>query len=170
MKNGWDKYASQKRIFQKGYFRKYRNRSQSGKTAEASSSNSVQQSREGQKEDELIRAIISSTQVNFANIECKDDEEFLENLIQSLEKQAQIIKDGLSESSRKEDVGQTHQEGRQGIQESDQGRCETEEANPSKTKGEKVKKQTAKEKKHESRETKAYEKKEDKKESKTKKK
>jgi hypothetical protein len=34
------------------------------------------------------------------------------------------------ESIREEDVGEAHQQGRQGIQESDQGRCETEEGSP----------------------------------------
>jgi len=75
----------------------------------------------------------------------------------------------IDESSREKEPSETHQEGRQGIQSSDQGRCEAEEANPGKQRKEVMKKQTAKERKHEAKETKAYEKKEDKMESKVKK-
>lgn len=74
------------------------------------------------------------------------------------------------ERSREENLIETHQEGRQGISISDQGRCKTEETDHGKTKGKEMKKQTLKERKHEAKETKAYEKKEDKKESKAKKK
>ncbi len=46
MKKGMDRYATEKRYIQKGYLRKYRNGNPSWKTPEASSSDSVQQSRE----------------------------------------------------------------------------------------------------------------------------
>ena len=76
----------------------------------------------------------------------------------------------VNESIREENVGETYQQGQQGIQSSIERRCPIEKSNTSKTKGQKVKKQPSKEKKHESKESKAYEKKEDKKESKMKKK
>ncbi len=74
-------------------------------------------------------------------------------------------KERLNEESRKENVGKTHQQGRQGIQSSNQGRCEAEESNiTTQTKREKMKKESVKEKKHEAKESKAYERKEHKKE------
>jgi hypothetical protein len=73
------------------------------------------------------------------------------------------------ESSREEEPSETYQEGRQGVQSSDQGRCKAQETNPSKQGQEEMKKETMKERKHEAKETKAYEKKEDKMESKVKK-
>jgi len=50
LKKGWDLYASQKRIKQKGYLRKYRSGDTIWKASLASSCNSVQQSGESQKE------------------------------------------------------------------------------------------------------------------------
>ncbi len=91
---------------------------------------------------------------------------------QSRQKQEEIITitGQQHESIGEENSIKTHQEGRQGVQGSDQGRCETEETNSIKKEGKIMKKQSLKEKKHEAKETKAYEKKEDKKESKSKKK
>ena len=59
MKKGWDRYA-EKRHIKKGYFRKYRNRSESGQASKTSDCDSIQQSRESPEEeigveDESIR-------------------------------------------------------------------------------------------------------------------
>lgn len=87
---------------------------------------------------------------------------------QSREKQEEVKVSQLkvnNEASRKEEPSEAYKEGRQGIQISDQGRCETEETNHEIKNGEEVmKKETMKHKKHEASETKAYEKKEDRKE------
>lgn len=149
MKNGWDIYATKKRLKQKGYFRKCKNRGSSRETSKASCCNCIQQSREVKEEvDQSYGKVVWLT----------GEEEF-------------IYIGEENESSREEDVSETHQEGRQRIQESDQGRCETEKTDIVKTKRKVgMKKQTIKERKHEAKETKAYEKKEDKKESKGKKK
>lgn len=75
----------------------------------------------------------------------------------------------VNESTREEILIETHQEGRQGIQSTDQGRYATEEIPKSNTKkGKIMAKETKKEKMHEAKESKAYEKKEDKKEKKKK--
>jgi predicted adenine nucleotide alpha hydrolase (AANH) superfamily ATPase len=88
-----------------------------------------------------------------------------------------------NESIREKCIGEAHQEGRQGIQGADQGRCAVEEVVESNAKKEvveqfyfsedlkpkkeeKMAKETKKEKKHEAKESKAYEKKEDRKEKK----
>jgi hypothetical protein len=86
---------------------------------------------------------------------------------QTLEEYKDLLKTEChDEAVGEKDVSKTHQERRQGIQKSDQRRCETEEKNPSKTKGKIMKKQSTKEKKHEAKETKAHEKKEAKKKAK----
>ena len=149
MKSGWEKYASEKRYIQKGYFRKHSDGGSGRKAREASRCDSVQQSRKEQEKIETAIQLYGKVVL------------LTEPVIYTGEE---------NESIREEDVGQTHQEGRQRVQESDQRRCETQETNPSQTQGEKVKKQSMKEKKHEAKETKAYEKKEDKKENKSKKK
>jgi hypothetical protein len=73
-----------------------------------------------------------------------------------------------NESIREEEPLETYQEGRQGVSQSNQGRCETQETNNQIQTGKEEMKEkekiTKKEKKHEAKETKAYEKKEDKKE------
>ena len=143
MKNAMRNYAFKNRKIKESYLRKHCDGGSGRKAREASCCDSLQQSWKEQKEvtiQSYVKVVLLTKDIIYTG----DD----------------------NESLRKEDVGQTHQEGRQGIQESDQRRCETEETNTCKTQGEKVKKQAAKEKKHEARETKAYEKKEDKKESK----
>jgi len=143
-----NRYGIKNRLEQKGYFFKYSDGSSGRQTREASRRDCVQQSREEQKEVDPIleygRHVLLTEDVVYIG---EDNESF-----------------------GKENPLETYQEGQQGIQESDQGRCETEETNTCKTKGGKMKKQTMKEKKHEARETKAYEKKEDKRESKSRKK
>jgi len=160
MKKGWDRYATKKRYIQKGYLRKYRNGNPSWKTPETSCSNSVQQSRQSQKEEVVELSGISG--------QLEDPLMEYGRVVLLTEDVVYIGKE--NESHREENTPEAHQEGRQGIQESDQGRCEIEETNISKTKRKKMKKQVAKEKKHEAKETKAYEKKEDKREFKGKKK
>lgn len=142
MKKGMNHYATKNRFKQKGYFYKYSDGGSGRKAREASRCNSLQQSRKEQKEE-------------------------IETQIQLYGKVVLLTEEVIytgeeNESVREKDVGKTHQEGRQRIQGTDQGRCETEETNTCQTKGKKMKKQSAKEKKHEARETKAYEKKEDK--------
>lgn len=146
-------YAVKKGKIQKGDLRKYCDRSKFGETTEASSCDCIQQSRKGQKEV----AIETFGKV----VLLKED----------------IIYIGEENGARQKKTFESHQEGRQGIHEANQGcegsnkrRCETQETNSSKTQGKKMKKQAMKEKKHEAKETKAYEKKEDKKENKSKKK
>ena len=90
------------------------------------------------------------------------------SLQQGGESKKEEVKGTQYEIIREKDVYQTHQERRQGIQESNQGRCEVEKTNTCKTQEEKMKKQSTKEKKHEAKESKAYEKKEDMKEKKSK--
>ena len=164
MKNSWEKYLRKKRIGSKGYLRKYPN-------------DILQQSRKEQKEEVKEYSCRQGHQFNAeeathslcGGLACPKCP--VSKRMGHIEKETVIIiKETQNENVREEDVGKTPQERRQGIQESDQGRCETEETNTCKTKGEKVKKQSAKEKKHEAKETKAFEKKEDKKESKSKKK
>ena len=76
------------------------------------------------------------------------------------------------ESVREEKPLEAHQEGYEGIQKPDQGRCAAEETSPKVKAGEKKvkvkekEKMTAKEKRHESRETKSQERLEDKREAK----
>ena len=55
MKKGWDLYASQKRIKQKGYLRKHRHRGESRKTRETSGCDSLIRS---QKEQEEIKSLV----------------------------------------------------------------------------------------------------------------
>lgn len=50
MKKGWDLYASQKRIKQKGYLRKHRNGSSLRETSETSCRDCIQQSRKIEEE------------------------------------------------------------------------------------------------------------------------
>ncbi len=57
MKKGWDRYATEKRYVKKGYLRKYRNGNPSWKAPEASSSNSIQQVKAIQEEEEVIIVI-----------------------------------------------------------------------------------------------------------------
>lgn len=153
-------YAPKDRKVEKSDLGEYCDRSKCGTTTEASSGDCFQQSREEQEE---VNPVLS---LDLQEIK-KTDIEWYDNCVQP--KDSFVINPrSEDESIREEDVGKTHQEGRQGIQESDQRRCETEETSI-KIQGEKMKKQTAKERKHEAKETKAYEKKEDKKESKSKK-
>lgn len=147
-KYGDRNYAPKNRKVEKGDIGEYCNRSSSWKASKTSSCNSLLSCQEEQKE---------------VAIECYG--KFVQLTTDEI-----VYTGAESEIIREEDVSQTHQEGRSGIQESDQGRYETKEENTCKTKGKKMKKQTMKERKHESKETKAYEKKEDKKESKSKKK
>lgn len=152
MKNKWRNYALKDGKVKESYIREYSNRSKSRKAAEASSSNSLQQSGQEQEEVNLVfrEPPYYKTGVNPIIL----NDAWVVNLRKT------------DESSREEDPSETHQEGRQGIQSSDQGRCEAEETNPGNQRKEVMKKQTAKERKHEARETKSYEKKEDKMEAK----
>lgn len=56
MKKGWDKYASKKRLVQKGYFRKYSDRNSGREAYKASSSNSVFQS--GKEQEEIKKELV----------------------------------------------------------------------------------------------------------------
>ena len=119
MKSGWEKYASEKRYVQKGYFRKYSDGGSGRKACEASRCDRIQQSR---KEQEKVETDIQS----YGRVVLLTEE---------------VIYTGdQNESVREEDVGETHQEGRQGVPQSDQGRCETQETNTSETQGEEMKK------------------------------
>lgn len=169
MKKGWDRYASEKRYVKKGYLRKYCNGSQKWEAYKTGSSDCLQQSRESQ--ETIESAIETYGKCVILTEEVVPNEPFQEHEQLALDIYAKALKEVYGdEGIREKNVGQTYQEGRQGIQESNQRRCETEETNSCKTKGEKMKKQSMKEKKHEAKESKAFEKKEDKKESKSKKK
>lgn len=111
---------------------------------------------------DLVKYINRSECRQTAEASCGDSDEQSRKIKEEIE-----VK---NEEVRKEDVGQTYQQGRQGISKSNQGRCKIEESHPCKTKGKEMKKEKAKHIKHEAKESKAYEKKEDKKESKVKKK
>ena len=139
-------YAAKNRKVEKGDLPKHSNGSQSRETSKASCCDSLLESRK-------VQEIIMQTYGTVVQL--------TEDVIYTGEE---------NEGIRKEDLIETHQEGRQGISFSDQRGCKAEETDHGKTKGEEMKKQTLKEKKHEAKETKAYEKKEDKKESKGKKK
>jgi len=160
MKNKWSNYALKDGKVQSSYIREYSSRSPKRQAREASCRNRLLQSGEKQpeaeKEVELVYREPTHYRVNVDPIILNDA------WVVNLRKQ--------DESSREEDVGEAHQQGRQGIQSSDQGRCEAEERSDEiKTREEeKMKKEkiTPKEKKHEARESKSYEKMEDKKEAK----
>ncbi len=162
MKEGMNRYAIKNRLQQKGYFFKYSDGSSGRKAREASRRDSLQQSRQEQKEE--VNPGLSL-----------DLREIVEKEIYWYGKTVLLTEDVIytgedNESVRKEDPLETYQEGRQGVSCSDQERHETEETNTCKTKGKKMKKQSMKERNHEARETKAFEKKEDKRENKSKKK
>lgn len=98
-----------------------------------------------------------------------------DSILESWESQEEVNTGDKNESSREENVSQAHQEGRQGIQESDQRcersnqrRCEITETDQKIQVKEKHMKEkvTPKERKHEAKEGKAFEKKEDKREAK----
>lgn len=57
-KKGWEKYATQNRLKQKGYFRKHQNRNACGETPKASGSDSYEQSRQEPKEEIEVLEII----------------------------------------------------------------------------------------------------------------
>jgi hypothetical protein len=160
MINKWRNYALKDGKVKESYIREYSNRSKSRKAAEASRCNSFQQSG---KEQEEVKLVFRSPPY------------YKEPVNTVILNDAWVVSlRETNESSRKEDPSETYKEGRQGIQESDQRRCETEETDTLKQGEKRMKKQTVKERKHEARETKSYEKKEEKmeakKESKSKKK
>jgi hypothetical protein len=155
MKDKWRNYALKDGKVKESYIREYSNRSKSRKASEASRGNSTQQSRQEQEEVKLVFRDPCSYKVAIDPIVLNDA--WVVNLRKT------------DESSREEEPSETHQEGRQGVQSSDQRRCEAQETNSSKQGQKEMKKETMKERKHEAKETKAYEKKEDKMESKVKK-
>jgi hypothetical protein len=146
MKDKWRNYALKDGKVKESYIREYSNRSKSRKAAEASRSNSLQQSWEEQEEVKLVFQDPAYYKVNPVIL----NDAWVVNLR------------NIDESSREEEHSKTHQEGRQGVQGSDQGRCEAQETNTGKQREEVMKKQSVKERKHEATETKAFEKKESK--------
>ena len=117
MKQGWDQYASQKRVKQKGYLRKYKNRDAGGKATEASNSNSTLNCWQEQEEEVKLVYRPPSEEMKTKYDPLILADAWIVNL--------KDIQDGKSTS---EEDPLTHQEGRQGIQGDDQG---TERANKS---------------------------------------
>lgn len=154
IKYGERNYAPRERKLEKNDLKKHSDRSSCWQTSEASSSDCLQCSKESEKEV-TNQSSGNSGKVDYSLMEYGRHVILTEEVVYPGEE---------DESLREENVIKAHQEGRQGISFSDQRRCEVEETNHLKIKGEKMKKQSLKEKKHEARETKAYEKKEDKKE------
>jgi hypothetical protein len=129
MKNKWRNYALKDGKIQSSYIREYCNRKKVRKTREASNCDSNEQSRKEQSKDEeevkLVHRGPEHYRIGVNPIILNDA------WVVNLRKQ--------DESSREEKPSETYKEGRQGIQVSDQGRCETEErSNEIKDRKEKV--------------------------------
>ncbi len=136
MKNKWENYAIKDGKIKSSYIREYCNRSPKRQAREASCGNRLLQGGESSEEEIIIDA-------------CITNDEWISNVLRT-----------QNESGRKENPSETHQEGRQGVPRSDQGRCETQETNRKEDGEEKMKKQTEMERKRESKGEKMHEKKE----------
>ncbi len=136
MKNKWRNYALKDGKVQSSYIREYCNRKKVRQAGEASHSDSHVQSRQEQEEIKEVKLIykpptthkvgVNSAILNEAwvvNLRKQDGpvgitKEWVDNL---------KIKGREDEIIREENPLETHQEGRQGIQSPDQGRCEAQE-------------------------------------------
>jgi len=168
-KNKWSKYALKDGKVKNSYIREYCNRKKIRKTGEASHSDSHEQSRKIQQEDESLRYLINHSSCNFEDVKLVYIEpvDYPKNIDPVILNESWVINlKEYYESDREEDPLETYQEGRQGISSANQGRCEAEEGHSKNKNREKKMKEkvTAKEKKYEAKESKAYEKKEDKRE------
>lgn len=165
MKDKWRNYALSPGKIKENYQSKYIDRSKSRKVPKPGNCNSIVQG--GKEQEEII--YLERPEIPEAFKEIIDEEIKWYGKIVCLTEQFIFIGE-KDESVREKHVVETYQEGRQGVQSSDQGRCEAQEITKN-NKGKIMAKETKKaERKHEAKETKAYERKEDKKESKSKKK
>ena len=155
MKNKWSNYALKDGKIKQSYLREHKNGDGARRASKASYCDSLQQSREKQEEVKEIELVF------------REPPHFKINVNPIILNDAWVINlRNQDESVREENVGETHQQRRQGIQIADKGRSETQESNQSNERKEIMKKATAKHKMHEAKESKAHEKKEDKKEAK----
>lgn len=117
MKNKWRNYALKDGKVQSSYIREYCNRSPKRQASKASRRHSVLESRQEQSKKEI--ELVYKKPDNF---QLKAHPSILtDSWVINLRKD--------DESIGKENPPETHQEGRQGIQISDQGRCEAKEGN-----------------------------------------
>ncbi|MFI0477767.1 MAG: hypothetical protein ACH349_01390 [Candidatus Rhabdochlamydia sp.] len=115
MKNKWSKYALKDGKVKSSYIREYSNRKKIRKTGEASNSNEQSWEKQAQEEIKLIY---------------KPPMNILPDINSRILQDAWVINlKETNENIREENPIETHQEGRQRVQSSDQGRCEVEEGN-----------------------------------------
>lgn len=143
MKKGWERYASEKRYIQKGYFRKYSDGGSGRKAREASRCDSLQQSRKEQKEV----AIQSYGKCVLLTEQVVPNEPFTADEALALSIYEKALKDNQNEERRQKESAKALEGRQEGIQGTDQRRSEAEESsNVSKeeVKVAKVKKKRAK--------------------------
>jgi hypothetical protein len=157
MKNKWENYALKDGKVRESYIKEYSSRSPKRQAREASGRDRILESREEQPkaEEEIeqlerlplplcLQEIVEEKVKWYQNMTGVSTEEKhkessdSEGQTRSFTPGHQTVENeritnslrGKDESIREKDVGETHQQGRQGIQGSDQRRCEAEEGSP----------------------------------------